>query len=64
MTVLCKQSRDFYSNSVYLTCPGSLAFPVVGLRGFGVDGASPVLEDPGSSFLRVGARSNPFPWGE
>lgn len=37
---------------------------MVGLRGFGVDGASPVLEDPGSSFLRVGARSNPFPWGE
>lgn len=48
----------------YFTCAGSLAFPGVGLRGFGVEGASPALEEPGSSFLRVGARSSPFPWGE
>lgn len=47
-----------------LTCPESLAFPGVGLRAFGVDGASPVLEEPGISFLRLGARSNPLPWGE
>jgi len=50
--------------SMYLTCAGSLAFPGVGLRGFGVEGASPVLDEPGSSFLRVGARSSPFPCGE
>ena len=50
--------------SILLTRAGSLDFPGVGLRGFGVEGASPVLEEPGSSFLRVGARSNPFPWGE
>lgn len=49
---------------IYPTCAGSLDFPGVGLRGFGVDGASPVLEEPGISFLRLGARSNPFPWGE
>lgn len=46
------------------TCEESLAFPGVGLRGLGVEGASPALEEPGISFLRLGARSSPFPCGE
>lgn len=47
-----------------VTCEDSLAFPGVGLRGLGVDGASPAFEEPAISFLRLGARSSPFPCGE
>lgn len=36
----------------------------VGLGTGDEEGASEGLGDPGSSFLRVGARSIPFPWGE
>lgn len=56
--------HELFLKTYDLTCVGSLAFPGVGLRGFGVEGASPAFEDPGISFLKLGARSNPFPWGE
>lgn len=60
-TLRVQKRTPFYLKSPYLTCAGSLAFPGVGLRGFGVEGASPAFEEPGISFLRLGARSNPFP---
>lgn len=58
------QTREKQTEASLLTCAGSFAFPGVGLRGFGVEGASPAFEEPGMSFLRLGARSNPFPRGE
>lgn len=45
------------------TCAGSLLLPGAGLWSGG-EGAGGRLGDLGSSFLSVGARSKPFPWGE